>query len=256
MNPNAAPAAHFAPVADEARDMRPLLILLHGTRMNAGQWVGYDELLGDLVVLQTPDLPGHGLREAEAFSLDGTVADIEAWVEAAGDRPVVLGGHSLGGYAAMCYAERHPQRLKGLVLMGSAAEPVPWGAGLYRLLGRCWEGLGPAGMQWLDDVYFARVSDARVWAAIRARGGQFRDIRAAWEEVIRRCRASQLAAVRCPVLVMGGGLDQLHLHARRFADAAPKGRVVTSPWRTHLWPMSHPDEVAAALRQWLLETVL
>ncbi|MFF0505280.1 alpha/beta fold hydrolase [Streptomyces fimicarius] len=35
----------------------------------------------------------------------------------AGDRPVVLAGHSLGGHLAARYASAHPDRIKGLVLL-------------------------------------------------------------------------------------------------------------------------------------------
>ncbi len=244
------------PADDVKGTARPLLILLHGTRMNAGQWAGYERALGDLVEVLAPDLPGHGLRADESFSLAQAVTDVERLVADAGERAVILGGHSLGGYAALCYAERYPDRLAGLALMGSAAEPEGLGADLYRLLGRCWEGLGPAGMAQLDDVYFGRVADPEIWAAIQARGGQFQQIRMAWDDVIEHCSARQLSAVRCPVLVLGGGLDQLHIHAQRFADAAPDAEVVTGAWRSHLWPMTHPVEVAAELRRWLLKRCL
>lgn len=236
---------------------RPLLILLHGTRMNAGQWASYAEALADVAEVITPDLPGHGLRDGEPFSLDRVVADIEALVDAAGDRPVMLGGHSLGGYAALCYAERHPVRLSGLVLMGCAAEAVGVvgriGAAIYLVAGQCWGGMSDRGLAWLDRHHFARVIDARIWPAIKARGGQFRAVRAAWAEVLARCGAKQLRHVKCPVLILGGSHDQLHLHARRFAAAAPQGTIRTGRGRGHLWPMTHPDEVATELRAWIAE---
>lgn len=235
---------------------RPLLILLHGTRMNGGQWATYAEALGDLVDVVAPDLPGHGKRADEAFSLAQEIEDISAMVDAAGDRPVILAGHSLGGYAALCYAERHPDRLAGLVLMGCAAEPEGIGAWLYRRLAECWQGLGPGGMKWLDEHYFAQICDARLWAAMQAHGGQFCDIKTAWVDVMKHCSSRQLKAVQCPVLILGGSLDQLHIHARRFAAAARQATVVTKPRRTHLWPMTHPDEVARALRTWLDQNVL
>lgn len=254
MNPVSSGCAASLPgtgAGGQAESRLPLLILLHGTRMNGGQWAGYAEALADLVAVQTPDLPGHGRRAGEAFSLAQVVRDVEGWVAAAGERPVILAGHSLGGYAAMCYAERHPGRLAGLVLMGSAAEPVWLGTWFYRWLGKYWGSLGPAGMARLERWYFARVIHPRIWSAIQARGGDFRQILPAWEDVIQHCRARQLQAVQCPVLVLGGALDQLNLHARRFARAAPHGQRLSRAWRNHLWPMTHPDEVVAELRRWI-----
>lgn len=239
------------PPAPAAADTRPRLILLHGTRLNGAQWHAYGPALADVAEVVAPDLPGHGRRAGEAFSLARVVADVAALAADAGTRPVLLGGHSLGGYAAMCHAQQYPQRLAGLALMGCAAEPRGVGAWLYRQLARLWEAAGPEGMARLDRLYFSRATHAPTWAAMQARGGQFRQIRAAWGEVMRHCGARQLRHVSCPVLVLGGGWDPLHIHARRFAAAAPHGQVVTMPGRHHLWPLTHPEEVAAALRRWI-----
>lgn len=235
----------------EAPETRPRLILLHGTRLNGAQWAAYGPALASVAEVVAPDLPGHGQRAGEPFSLARTVADVAALADKAGARPVLLGGHSLGGYAAMCYAQRYPRRLAGLALIGCAAEPRGAGAWLYRQVARLWEAAGPEGMARLEQLYFSRTAHAPTWAAVQAHGGQFRQIRAAWGEVMRQCSARQLRHVSCPVLVMGGGWDQLHIHARRFAAAAPCGQVFTQPRRGHLWPLTHPAEVAAALRRWI-----
>ncbi|MDO4232155.1 MAG: alpha/beta hydrolase [Lautropia sp.] len=239
-----------------AAGRRPLLILLHGTRMNAAQWTGFDTALADLADVIALDLPGHGARSGEAFSLDAVVQDVERLLADAGTRPVMLAGYSLGGYAALCFAEKHPQKLAGLALIASAAEPFAAGAWLYRLLGSTWDFLVRHRIDWLERHWFARLADPALWAAIQAHGGNFGQIRAAWDEVIARCRAAQLRAVSCPVLVAGGSRDQLHLHAQRFAAAAPCGKVVTVPGRSHLWPLTHPHELKAVLRDWIGQDVI
>ena len=93
----------------------PTLVLLHGTRMNAGFWRDYPALLPGVRVV-TPDLPGHGSRGAEDFTWEGALATVEQALPA--DGPVVLAGHSLGGYVAMSYAAAQPHRLAGLGLVG------------------------------------------------------------------------------------------------------------------------------------------
>ncbi|HET8982690.1 MAG TPA: alpha/beta fold hydrolase, partial [Pedococcus sp.] len=113
---------------------RTRLVLVHGTRVSRTQWdlPAYGDLGADFDVV-CPDLPGHGQRAGEPFTADAAVAAIAAAVEA-GDRaaPVVLVGHSLGGYMAMAYAARHPTRLSGLVLIGASAVPQGLGAAAYR----------------------------------------------------------------------------------------------------------------------------
>jgi pimeloyl-ACP methyl ester carboxylesterase len=118
------------------------LVLVHGTRVSHTQWAPYDGAFPDLEVV-TPDLPGHGSRTGDPFS---TAAAVEVIADAVEDGspglPVVLVGHSLGGYMAMAYAAQHPSRLAGLVLVGSAAVPTGPGAAAYRALGVLLERLG------------------------------------------------------------------------------------------------------------------
>ena len=45
---------------------------------------------------------------------------LEAWRAAEGHERLVLCGHSLGSYVAVCYAERHPERVQQLVLTVAA----------------------------------------------------------------------------------------------------------------------------------------
>ena len=142
----------------------------------------------------------------------------------------------------------------GLALMGSATEPGGPGAVLYRATARLWELAGPERVQWLHEQTLGRAADGRVWTAIHAQGGEsFGAVRDAWTQVMDNCGSHQLRQVRCPVLVLGGAWDQLHLQAARFAAAAPNGQAITAPRRTHQWPLTHPDEVAASLRHWVAE---
>ena len=213
----------------------PILVLLHGTRLTGAQWTGYAERLADVAEVRTPDLPGHGRRAHQAFTLAAAVQTVESVVAAAGERPVLLAGHSLGGFVAMSYAEQHPTRLGGLALMGSATEPGGPGAGVYRLLARLWALAGPARMQRLDARVLGRLLDTRIWAAIQAEGEYFGAVDAAWSEVMRHCGSHQLRHVACPVLVLGGRWDQLHLQARRFARAARhrRHRTRSRPFLAH-----------------------
>lgn len=229
-----------------------MVILLHGTRMNTGQWATYPAILGDLVEVVAPDLAGHGHREGEAFSVAQTMAEIDALIAANPGRPVVLGGYSMGGYLALHYAEHAPEKLAGLVLIGAATEPGGLKSWLCRRVADAWEAAGLAGMRWIDRIGFAPICDERLWRAIQQHGGQFRHVRHAWDDVMRGSSAQQLAALRCPVLIMSGRFDPLHWQAERFAEATGQAKVLTLPHRTHFWPLRKPDEVAWAIREWLV----
>ena len=94
-----------------------LLILLHGTRLSGAQWAGYAERLADVAEVVAPDLPGHGRRADAPFTLAGAVRVVQDLVDGAGERPVFVAGHSLGGFVAMSHAEQQPahaEQLQGL----------------------------------------------------------------------------------------------------------------------------------------------
>ena len=64
-----------------------------------------------------PDTPS--VEEIERFFVDG-IEDLRIQL---GAEKIVLLGHSLGGYIACAYAERHPDRVERLVLCGCAGVP-------------------------------------------------------------------------------------------------------------------------------------
>ncbi|WP_194288451.1 alpha/beta fold hydrolase [Ornithinicoccus halotolerans] len=228
---------------------RPRVVLLHGTRMTRAQWAGYDRLLPAAEVV-APDLPGHGARTGEEFTRTSALATVDAAVAAAPrGQPVVLVGHSLGGYLAMLWAARHPQRLAALVLVGASAVPTGPGAALYRWFAALVPRVGPermargvnAVMRWLG---------ARGEAAAALPGGEaYAATGAAWQLVMEECRPALLAGLDCPVVLVNGQLDQMRLHARHYARAGRQVRVVTVPRATHLLPLTHREQLAGVLRE-------
>jgi pimeloyl-ACP methyl ester carboxylesterase len=101
----------------------PAVVLLHGAGFDHSTWAlhsrwfahhGYSVL--------APDLPGHGRSSGKPLP---TIADMADWtaalLDAAGARQAKLVGHSMGSLIALETAARHPDRVSGLSLIGTAA---------------------------------------------------------------------------------------------------------------------------------------
>jgi len=233
---------------------RTRLVLMHGSRLSAAQWspqtvrLAADPALRDWLEVVVPDLPGHGARSPEPFTLDRAVGAVAAAVEAEPSvERVVLAGHSLGGYVAATYAALFPRRLDGLVLIGSAAVPRGAGAAAYRAVAVLTERAGPDRMTRVNDRVLGRLYPSDLVEPVVAGGYWFAPTRAAWRDVMARCGPHQLRDVTCPVLVAGGRYDQLMLDASRYARRAPHGRVVRIPGAGHFAGFDRPDEVTALL---------
>ncbi len=231
---------------------RPVrVVLVHGSQLSGAQWARYEALLGPDVEVVVPDLPSHGSRRGEPFTWEGALAVVGEAV-AGGDpsAPVVLVGHSLGGYLAMAWAAEHPDRLSGLALLGATAVPRGPGAALYRAIARVEGRLGVDRMSRALDRQFDTLLPPELAAVVKEAGYGFDGIAAAWDGVMTRCRPEMLADVSCPVLLVAGQFDQLRVDARRFARAARSARwvrSVTVRHGLHVFPLTHPHETAAAL---------
>lgn len=190
------------------------LVLVHGTRVSGVQWEVHRRWLSPIFDVATPDLPGHGTMADVPFTMPRAVESVSAAVEAGtAGLPVVLVGHSLGGYVAMEYAAQHPTRLAGLVLIGSTAVPAGPGAAAYRLLGKATSRAGQDRVGRLNDRVLAKMVRPEVFAAIAADGYWFDGVSDAWAAVMAGGRPELLAGVRCPVLIVRGQYDQLGVHA-------------------------------------------
>ena len=224
------------------------LVLVHGSRLSAAQWAPQLPLLDGRVTVTLVDLPGHGARGGESFTLARCAAVIhEAVVSVPScDDPIVV-GHSLGGYAVMAYAAEYPSEPQGLVLAGCATTPTGPGAALYRGVAALTDRLGPVRMTRVNDRVLHRLYPPERIDPVIAGGYWFAPTAAAWSEVMHRCRPSMLSAVRCPVLLLNGQFDQFRWGSKAFVRACPQARVELISRAGHLSNLDQPVAFAEAL---------
>lgn len=99
----------------------PVVLALHGLTGHGRRWAALaTEWLPDIRVI-APDLRGHGRSTAlPPWNLETIVADLADLITAETDAPVVVVAHSFGGACALRLARRHPELVRGLVLLDPA----------------------------------------------------------------------------------------------------------------------------------------
>ena len=101
----------------------PAVVLIHGFLENTTMWNVIVPELSKRNRVITIDLLGHGKSDCMGYahSMELFAETLEAVLKKVRIRKCILVGHSLGGYVALAYAERNPQKVKGLCLMNSTS---------------------------------------------------------------------------------------------------------------------------------------
>jgi pimeloyl-ACP methyl ester carboxylesterase len=112
------------------------LLLVHGFTGSSLDWTDVVEPLARGRQVVTLDHRGHGesanTGDAATYTFDQLVADMSRLVDQLGLERLDLLGHSMGGVVAMRYTLRHPERVRSLILMDTAAGAQPGAADLLR----------------------------------------------------------------------------------------------------------------------------
>jgi pimeloyl-ACP methyl ester carboxylesterase len=184
-------------------------VLVHGTRTSSAIWRRQVEALeqsGHQTV--TLDLPGHGRRSHERFSLEGALAAIDEAVASCTEPPLLV-GLSLGGYTSLAYARRHEDRVAGVVLAGCSTEIKGKPLGTYR-----------------------RLSGV-VTRALRLGGGDWHVVTDMLTAMAGYSPLADLRRTVLPVWVVNGSRDPLRIDERRYRDARPGTRLTVVPGAGH-----------------------
>ncbi|MFE3988117.1 alpha/beta fold hydrolase [Nocardia tengchongensis] len=213
------------------------ILLIHGIRLSSACWGQVSDQLSPGHPVLAIDLPGHGERRDERFTLPGAIETIRAGIDQLGGSALVV-GHSLGGFTAMAAAAAHPDQVAGLVVAGATLTSGRPLATPFLLMHRLLSARPDGGKAFSERV-FRRVLPPRVAADI-ARGGIATE--AIPEVAAALTPFDPLAALRAypgPVRLINGGHDHFRLGEQRFLRASPDARLLVVPRSGHYLPLTH-----------------
>ena len=226
------------------------VVLVHGIRTSATMWRAQ---VADLQERGIPadalDLPGHGTRMAEEFTLESAFATIDDAVRDAATRgPVLLVGHSMGGLLCIEYVGREdPPPVAGFLAASCTAIPRGLGLRTYRLLARGFDSLPDRGM-WLTNRLLDRILPDETRADFGAGGYALdaQDIALGSLSVLDLLAA--LHRIHVPLWFVNGQYDQLRVNERLFLRLAPHAELIVVPRTTHHVTVMRPAVFNAVLR--------
>lgn len=100
------------------------IVFIHGFPFNHEMWGPQWNALPENFLGLAPDLRGFGKSTPfeTPLSIEFFVDDIAALLAEHSDMPAILCGLSMGGYISMRFAERHPEKVRGLILADTKSE--------------------------------------------------------------------------------------------------------------------------------------
>lgn len=256
----------------------PARILIHGGLSESAHWAMLAGRLTGRVVI--PDRPGYGLshaidyRKVEHFG-EAAADWLLSVIEGIGEDRIDLVGTSMGGFFAISFANRHPERVRRLVLLAAPAgidRHIPWFLKMWAnpVTGRLFMNSSLEGPEQLRErVYAGLVAHPERVPAdqleVEFAAGQLPDFAIAAHSMLRasiglrgfRRRylvGEDLAALEIPTLIAWGEKDTSFYPpslGREMATKMVDGEFVLIPDAGHMPWIDELDLVAEAVNQFL-----
>ena len=230
--------------------MAPPVILVPGLAADGAMWTAQRDALAGTREVHVTDV--HFRRD--------TLPDMARALLDEHRGELLLCGASMGGMIAFEALRQAPERVRGVALLGTSAEPEspPVAALRAQALALIEDGLFDEVI--VGNVPFSfhpeRLDDAMLvdtYLDMLRRAGAGGLVRQNRAVAVRADSRPLLLAIACPVLVLCGDSDRVTTLAasREIADAVPGAAFEVIPRCGHMLTMERPAEVNAALQRWL-----
>jgi pimeloyl-ACP methyl ester carboxylesterase len=246
------------------------IVFLHAFPLNRHMWDGEVQALlpEQRYRLITLDWRGFGESEITSSGIKPVIStmvtladDVVALLDHLGIQQAVVCGLSMGGYAALAFAQKYPTRLRGLVLAATrpGVDTAEAQANREKL---AWLAESQ-GVNAVADLQIPRLlSDETRQHAPQVETRVRQLIEAATPHgvaaasrgmAVRADSTPWLPQIACPTLVIAGEQDGIInvQEAREYAALIPGSRFISIPHSGHLLNLEQPDAFIQAVSQFL-----
>jgi pimeloyl-ACP methyl ester carboxylesterase len=233
------------------------LALLHGFPLDQRVWADQFDGLAPICRVIAPDLRGFGKSTGGGgFTIESLAQDVHELLRRIDALPCVLCGLSMGGYAALAFAQKYPADLRGLILIDTrAAGDTPQGREARNAMIElaATKGSAAVAQQMLPKMLAPGAHSADRLRAIMedcpAQTIQYAC--AAMRD--RQDYTSLLPSISVKTLLIFGSLDQITpaQTGEALRQAIPHATLEIIADSGHTSPMEKPDQVTAAMARFV-----
>lgn len=245
------------------------VLFLHAFPLNRSMWTGLTTELLNEQRFRLVALDWRGFGESEITSVVSTMEllaeDVAGLMDQLGMQQAVICGLSMGGYVALAFLRKYPQRVRALILADTRPGADSTEAKANReQVARIAEtqGVGVIADMQLPKLLTedTRRQHPEIVAAVRQMidAATPAGIAAASRGMGQRADAGDLLAqIACPTLCIVGEQDTLTTPevTLAYASQIPGAEVVVIPQAAHLAVLEQPEPFLNSVRQFLLTRV-
>ncbi|MCU0565944.1 MAG: alpha/beta hydrolase [Oculatellaceae cyanobacterium Prado106] len=254
------------------------ILCLHGHPGSARSMAVLTDYLSQSFMTLAPDLRGYGNSQTrQEFEMLDHLTDLEALLDRHQIAECLVVGWSLGGIMAMELALKLTERIRGLVLIATAAQPrgnhppISWQDNVYTGIAALLNQVRP-GWRWNIERFGKRslfryliqqhtetayqyIAQAAVPAYLQTSGVADRALTRAIRQGYNRL--PEIPQIQCPALVLIGSEDR-HITAASSLETAQHlkfSEIRCYENTAHLFPWEVPDRVLQDIDRWIAQHV-
>jgi len=231
---------------------RPVTLVMHGAGGTHLDWPAEIRRMPELNAIIV-DLPGHGKSTgAGRNSIGAYASDMLALLDSLKLQKVILAGHSMGGAIAQTIALQHPDRVLGLILIGTGAK-----LGVHPDLLSGMVNETTRTISALVSMYYGTPVNENLQRRSQQRLGEFNPVTLYNDYVA--CNAfdlrQQINQIHVPTLIIGGSQDKMtpFKFSTYLNEQINGSHLERIEGGGHMMMLEQPELAAEAVRKWLLE---
>lgn len=240
----------------------PVALFVHGFPLDSTMWIEQLTALSDIRRCVAVDLRGFGRSSpvtGDPLTMEQLADDLAAVLDLISAEHADVVGFSMGGYVALAFAERYPQRMRSLALVDtrSGADSAEGKAGRDAMAVRLVEEGRDAIAEAMQAGLLGPEASIKAKARVRSmvEGCPYETIVAALGGMRdREDRTAILSSVAVPTAVVVGEQDAVTPPAdsEMMAGQLPEATLTVISGSGHMSPIEQPHAVSAVLRELLV----